>query len=484
MKQIFSTVLLLALLLGVLATCGCIEHAGADGADGRSAYEIAVANGFVGTEAEWLASLQGAQGAQGAQGPQGEQGEQGPQGEPGAQGAQGPQGVQGPQGPQGEQGEPGTPGQAGVGIEKAEVVEGHLILTYTDGSVVDLGKITADGVVTQGGMTAAEATAVISASTVTVSSRNDSVAGIGSGFVYRADGYIVTNHHVVEDMTVIQVITPDGKAYDAEVVGSSAENDLAVLKIDAVGLVPATLGSSSALRSGDDVVAVGNPLSIEFIGTATYGKVSHPNRIVALSDSTGTVERKLKLIQTDTPINPGNSGGPLADMQGRVVGVVVMKVAEYNDTVYENMGFAIPIDGAKPIIEAIIETGAFEGESTICEGRSIAGINGHAGVQGKWYRVNTLTGDVSVSDTQRNGYHYMAASGIYVTSCNGGDALGKLQEGDILLRLNGLYLDRVDVLVTELNRRWSGDTITLTVLRSNGTGYEEIELELTITTEP
>ena len=501
MKKMKMTALLLALALCLPMLAGCL------GSPGASAYDMAVAAGFAGDEAAWLASLkgergeqgiqgeqgeqgiqgergeqgiQGEQGEQGIQGPHGEQGIQGEQGEQGIQGPQGEQGIQGPQGVQGERGEQGDKGDDGVGIASVEIVDGRMIVHYTDGTEQTVGRVTDDSELPPA---PADAAAVLAASTVGISVSNDSVIGVGSGFVYSADGYIVTNYHVIEEMTVIQVMTPDGMAHDAVVVGFDVNADLAVLKIEAEGLIAAQLGSSAALVTGEQVMAMGNPYSLMYAGTATLGIVSHPDRILAMTDESGNVVAKRRVIQTDVAINPGNSGGPLADMQGRVVGVVAMKLSENNGVVYENIGFAIPIDGARIIIDAIIADGTFGGVNPVAEGASVAGISAHNGFAGYWYRVNGSS--IEVSETRQTGYHYMAADGLYVTSVTGSNAKGKLQMGDIILRINGFKASNVHIVITELNRHWSDEVVKLSVLRGSGAtaAGAVIEVELTVAAE-
>lgn len=324
---------------------------------------------------------------------------------------------------------------------------------------------------TSGMLTPNEAADKVAASTVTVLVSTEAGSGNGSGFIYSEDGYIITNYHVVEDSTLVQVVLPSGEAYDAAVKGYHEAADVAVLKIDAKGLVPATLGSSADLLVGDDVLAVGTPAKLDYAGTATFGKVSATNRLVALTDTSGTVVKKMTLIQTDTSVNPGNSGGPLADMYGRVVGVVVMKVTNYGGTTFDGIGFALPIDGVKTIADAIIDKGAFNGDDPIAEGRSLLGVTGHGGTKGMWYSdvADALTGSMSASETEQPGYHFMKETGVYVTAVNGGDAKGKMQAGDIITKINGLQVSTVYDLIAEANRHYAGETVTLTVVRGNQT---------------
>ena len=191
----------------------------------------------------------------------------------------------------------------------------------------------------------------VSCATIRTTLRNG--YSIGSGFVITADGYIVTNHHVIEDYTSIDVIFYDGTEYDAELVGSDDASDLAVLKIDAENLTPIELGNSDALSVGDPVVAIGTPYSISLAGTLTQGVISGVEREVTVSSGTGSGTKTMRLLQTDTTINPGNSGGPLLNMQGQVVGINTLKLMDE----YEGIGFAIPMTNAVEIINMLIQDG-------------------------------------------------------------------------------------------------------------------------------
>ena len=299
--------------------------------------------------------------------------------------------------------------------------------------------------------------------------------GIGSGFVYSADGYIITNYHVIEDAEAVQVILPDGKAQDATVRGYNEAADVAVLKIAATDLVPATLGSSAELLVGDAVVAIGTPAKLDYAGTATFGTVSATRRLLALANDSGSVTKKMTVIQTDTQVNPGNSGGPLVDMYGRVVGVVVMKITDFSGTAFEGIGFALPIDGVKVIADEIIASGSFNGRNPIAEGRSLLGVTGHGGIKGLWYANEAdANGSMASSETQQPGYHYMAANGVYVMGINGGNAMGKIVVGDIVLAVDGLRVSTTPELIAAVNRHYAGETVTLTVLRAG----QETDVEI------
>lgn len=172
--------------------------------------------------------------------------------------------------------------------------------------------------------------------------------GSGSGVIIDARGYIVTNHHVVDGATEIIVSLADGTKTVAELVGSDPRTDLAVLKISAKNLPVAILGDSSQAKTGELVVAIGNPLGIEFARSVTMGVISAKERTLTIGD------QQFSLIQTDAAINPGNSGGALVNSQGHVIGINSAKLVIAG---VEGMGFAIPISDAKPIIDQLIQKG-------------------------------------------------------------------------------------------------------------------------------
>jgi len=173
--------------------------------------------------------------------------------------------------------------------------------------------------------------------------------GVGSGIVLTADGYILTNRHVVADSTSLTVELKDGSQYDGQVVQISSDQDLALIKIDATGLTPARIATSSAIVVGQEAIAIGSPLGT-FTETVTKGIVSALDRTITVSDeSTGRPETLTGLVQTDAAINPGNSGGPLLDASGAVIGVNTAVSSEA-----EGLGFAIPIDAAASLVKQAV----------------------------------------------------------------------------------------------------------------------------------
>lgn len=209
-------------------------------------------------------------------------------------------------------------------------------------------------------LTTTEIAAAVSPSVVGVSATQKSrsfsapanVQSMGSGVIVSENGYILTNHHVIGENGQIYITLSDGRTLDAARVWSDAALDIAVVHVDAQNLPPAPLGDSAALSVGDGVVAIGNPLSLQFQRTVTAGIVSATGRMLYLAPSGTLME---DLIQTDASINPGNSGGPLINMQGEVIGINTVKAQDA-----EGMGFAIAINLCRPIVERILSDGAYE----------------------------------------------------------------------------------------------------------------------------
>ncbi|MBD5559552.1 MAG: trypsin-like serine protease [Clostridia bacterium] len=188
----------------------------------------------------------------------------------------------------------------------------------------------------------------------------DQAVGAGSGFVISDDGLIMTNHHVVEGGNRIQVVTADGKEYEAEVVGSDPNTEVALLRVQGLDLPALPLGNSDEARTGEMVIAVGNPINESLNGTVTVGYLSGVGREMDLNDTGVTVP----MLQTDAAINPGNSGGPLLNSNGEVIGITTMKTVfagvsdSGNAIAAEGIGYAVPITTAMNIANQILETGS------------------------------------------------------------------------------------------------------------------------------
>lgn len=277
-------------------------------------------------------------------------------------------------------------------------------------------------------------------SVVSVTSIAQNSSSYGTGVVLSEDGYIITNAHIISGGQQIYVALHNGSEYAASIVGSDAPSDLAVLKIDASGLVPAEFGDSQVLQVGETVVAIGNPLSSALSGTMTDGVVSALNRDISYNGVTMT------LIQTNAAINEGNSGGPLINMYGQVVGIVNMKIVSYYSTV-EGIGFAIPIASAKPIIDELLEYGYVSGRPAI-------------GVE-----MQDVPDVVSV--------FYKLPKGAYVTAVytDSNAATQGVLPGDIIIGIGGQSISSVEELDQIINQMQVGDTVTLTIYR-NYSGFE------------
>ena len=288
----------------------------------------------------------------------------------------------------------------------------------------------------------------------------------GTGIVMTENGYIATNHHVVDGGTRIRVKFYDGTYAYAEIVGSSEMDDLAVIKVDRTGLIPATFAKSADCYVGQTVWAIGNPSGIELAWTTTKGIISYKDREVKMYNNDGTLAKKLRLIQTDANVNPGNSGGPLVDERGHVVGVVSMKLANN----YEGIGFVIPSDGAVEILEAIMKDGhAGNVNSSISSQRPLLGIMGATVKATTYYLVNEdglerTTKEIAEANPDES--IYAPADGVYVMSVTEGmGSYGKLREGDIILAVEGWEISEMNGLMDAVNDHYVGDSVTLTVLR-------------------
>ena len=260
----------------------------------------------------------------------------------------------------------------------------------------------------------------------------------GTGFVLSEDGYILTNNHVVKDAAKtggeVTVKFYDGSEYTAEIVGTeSGTSDVALLKIDAKGLTPVTLGDSDTMQVGESVYAVGNPLG-ELTYTMTAGIISALDREIAADRYT-----TLNMFQLDAAVNSGNSGGPVYNAAGQVIGIVT---AKYNESGVEGLGFAIPINEAVQIAEELVN---------------------HGYVTGKAYFGITVT-DIGESDAQK----YNTVAGVYVYSVEEGSCAEKagLQQGDVIVKLGGKEVATVSELTKEKKNYKAGDSCEVEFYRS------------------
>ena len=283
-------------------------------------------------------------------------------------------------------------------------------------------------------------------SVVSITASAQSGKSSGTGIVLSADGYLITNHHVIENAQVIAVQTSDDRQFQASIIGSDEASDLAVLKVDATDLQPAEFGDSGKLAVGDRVVAIGDPLGAQLRGTMTSGIVSAINRDLEVNDRTMT------LIQTDAALNNGNSGGPLINCYGQVIGINTMKLRSYYSTTAEGLGFAIPMAVAKPILEELMENGYVAGRPAI-------GIS-----------YDTLPLAFRI--------YYNLPEGVYINAVyDGSDAQAKgVAAGDIITAVNGTRVTSIDELNRVKNQFTAGDSITLTLY--NGGSYRDVAVIL------
>ena len=291
--------------------------------------------------------------------------------------------------------------------------------------------------------------------------QNNQLSGSGSGVIYKVDGntvYVVTNHHVIDQAQSIEVIFSNNESVKAELVGSDQYGDIAVLKMTCNFDVTAfNLGDSDKLDAGETVLAVGSPLGIEYAGTVTEGIVSAQSRTVSVDlNEDGKDDWDMNLIQTDAAINPGNSGGALVNAAGELVGITSMKFA--SDTV-EGMGFALPINDAKKLVEEIISTGKVSRPSL---GISAVALDEYSSYELYMYRIQTnLNKGIYVADVQANSA--ASKAGIKV--------------GDVITKFDGEEIQTYKDFLTKLYSKKSGDKVKMTVNRNGST------TELTVTLE-
>ena len=283
----------------------------------------------------------------------------------------------------------------------------------------------------------------VNPSTVLVVADKGEQASIGTGVIMTADGYIITNAHVISGGKDCWIALDTGYTYDAKLVGYSEERELAVLKaVDAADLPAASFGDSDLCRVGDTVYAIGNPLGVELRGTLTDGIISAINRDVQVDG------RVLTLLQTTAALNNGNSGGPLINEYGQVVGINTLKMSgngsEMEATV-EGLGFAVPISDACFVVNDIIANGRFRGVPVL---------------------------GVMVIESTDNG----GQVSVYTVSEGGGAEEAGLLPGDVLLRADGQTLHSIHDLMAVRRTHLVGDTMTLTVLRDGQTFDADVPL--------
>ncbi len=273
----------------------------------------------------------------------------------------------------------------------------------------------------------------------------------GSGVIISADGYVLTNNHVIENTSSNSIVLADGTQLDATVVGADPFSDLAVLKTDGKIPATATIGNSDTLKPGETVIAIGSPLG-DFKNTVTVGVISATRR--SLDSGQGYLMEDL--LQTDAAINQGNSGGPLVNLAGQVIGIntLILRGGNGSQSVVEGLGFAIPSNTAQAVAAKIIQNGYI--------------ARPYLGIRWQW-----------VDPTLASHYNLPVEWGVYVLQIQPGSPAEKagLQIDDIITRIGEIALDEDHPYANALYRYAPGDTVKLTVQR----GQEEVEISVTLT---
>ena len=302
----------------------------------------------------------------------------------------------------------------------------------------------------EGAMSTPELYEACRKSVVSIRTEKNGSVGVGSGFVWREDGYIVTAAHVLEGSEKIEVLLWDESRFVAELVADDSLSDLALLKIEVSGLSPVTVGKSENLLAGERVVAIGTPASLDYAGSVCSGEVSCALRTVKIYEpESGVLEKKMKLIQMSAPVNPGNSGCPLFDGFGHVVGVVTMKLGQS----FSGIGFAIPSDGATQIVEAMMR-----GETPDDGVLSAVSVRpASLGMEGEAYEME-------------------GTYGVRITSVIGHEEQA-LQTGDMLLSVGQTAVRSASDIERVLQSYEPGQTVFVTVNR----GGQRLTFEVILT---
>jgi len=269
--------------------------------------------------------------------------------------------------------------------------------------------------------------------------------GAGSGVIISADGYIVTNNHVIEGADKIIITTTENEEYEAVLVGSDDLTDIALLKVEAKDLPFAVIGNSDNLKRGQTAIVIGNPLGT-LSGTVTVGVVSGLDRNITMSDGD-----TMNLLQIDAAINPGNSGGGMFNDKGELVGIIV---AKNTATEIEGLGFAIPVTDILSILDELMENGYVSGRPAI----GITTIEVNNAMDAMMYRVNYL--------------------GVYVGSVANPET-NPLQAGDYIISIDGTEITSNTQVADALTDKQAGDVLTMEILRSN----EKLTIEVTLVEE-
>ena len=333
--------------------------------------------------------------------------------------------------------------------ETPPVNTSNVLVGVRENSVIEISEIDTGKIMTPAEVYAANVNSTVGITTSVTTNfwgYQTTAAASGSGFILSDDGYILTNHHVIEDSDSISVRLYNGESYEAALIGYDESFDIAVLKVEAEGLAPVILGDSDNMNVGDSVVAIGNPLG-ELTFSLTAGAVSALNREVTMSNGI-----TMNLIQTDCAINSGNSGGALFNLYGEVVDITNAKYSSSssNEASIDNIGFAIPVNDVRGIVESIIEKG---------------------------YISKPYIG-VSVTDVSAETQSYGLPQGAAIKSVaeDSPAAQAGLQVNDIITKVNGTDITGKSDLVQIVGEAAVGDTLALSVYRQGTV----IEMTLTV----
>jgi serine protease Do len=332
----------------------------------------------------------------------------------------------------------------------ATVSEEAPAMVSSEGSVsLDLhdSKISLDNIPIEGAMSLQDIYIQNIPAVTSITAVSGNGSNTGTGVIFSRDGYIVTNAHVIDGGISISVQLTDNRIFPAKIIGSDEITDLAVLYIEAKDLTPAQFGNSEALRVGDTVVAIGDPLGVEFRGTYTDGIISAINRNVNMDG------RNMTLIQTNAALNSGNSGGPLINCYGQVIGINTMKIGTFtNRSGVEGIGFAIPSATVKDVVDQLIHQGYVSGRPDI-----------------------GLYGDTLSTFYQ---HYYRLPAGLYVTAVEtGSDAQKKgIEQGDIIISIDDNRITSMEELKSYLYNCEVGQKVNVIVYRSG----QQYKLQLTL----
>jgi serine protease Do len=320
----------------------------------------------------------------------------------------------------------------------------YLVIHYYPSDTDKVSKVENKVTVTDTGISAGIQN-IYSAVVVVENYQKSKLVGIGSGFVYDQDGYIMTNHHVVDGADLIKIITMNGETLNAEVIGSDEYADIAVLKIDKSHVDKvAIIGKSESSNLGDTVFTIGSPMSSEYAGTVTRGILSGKNRMIEVAvGSSSSNDWIMNVMQTDAAINPGNSGGPLCNVSGEVIGINSMKIVQSS---IEGIGFAIPIE------DAIIYANKIVSGETVK--RAYLGIQ-MADLSTPAYYLQGITIDSSIT------------SGVIVVEAiaKGPSAQAGIEKGDVITKIGTYSVKNVAELRYYLYKYEPDQTVDLEIIR-------------------